>query len=101
MNERSRVDFELAMAESFADHLCPPLPEDDASPQEMREVLIEILGDDVTPEMLASLSEEGVHELSLAFGDDFESPPPSGDQIRAAIATTLARWPVGSLGKSD
>jgi hypothetical protein len=96
--EQWRRDFQSAMGESFGASICPPVPFADASPHECCEAIWAILGRDVTPRQLASLSEQQITELAQAFGERFESDPPDGCQLRQAIGRTLARWPVGSIG---
>ena len=39
------------------------------------------------------------HDFAQEFGEQFECKAPSARKIKAAIAQTLARWPVGSLGE--
>ena len=91
------ADFITAMGESFGDHVCPPVPVDDASPHECCEAVWSLLGTDVTPEMLASLDDSRLDALGIAFGRYFEVAAPTRTQIRAAVAATLFRWPPGSL----
>jgi len=98
MSGPQRADFLVAMGESFGDHVVPPIAWERASPHECCEAISSCLGDDVTPTVLASLDDEGVVRLARAFGEYFESPEPSPEQIRSAIRSTLSRWPVGSLG---
>ncbi len=98
-NKNQRRDFEQALGESFGESVCPPVPFEDASPHECCEVVCSVLGDDVTPADLAALTKAQVAALAQEFGEYFESDPPSVKQIKDAIAQTLARWPVGSLGE--
>ena len=51
-----------------------------------------------TPRVLGALTDAQIVELSVAFGRYFESESPSVNQVKNAIARTLARWPIGSLG---
>jgi hypothetical protein len=100
-NEQLRVDFEQAMGESFSECLAPPIPFEDASAHDCCEVIWAVLGYEVTPTRLAALTEAQVGDLARKFGDYFgsESPTVTVHQIREAVARTLARWPVGSLGE--
>ena len=59
-----------------------------------------VAGHDVTPARLAALGEDQVSDLARKVGEYFECDPPRVEQVRDAIAHTLARWPVGSLGES-
>lgn len=99
MDEGLRPDFEVAMGESFGESVCPPVPWESASPHECCEAVWSCLGGEVTPSMLASLGDEQIGELARAFARYFGSPEPSHEQIRAAIESTLGRWPAGSLGE--
>ena len=54
----------------------------------------------MTPARLAALGEDQVSDLARKVGEYFECDPPRVEQVRDAIAHTLARWPVGSLGES-
>jgi hypothetical protein len=101
MTEQDRADFETAMGESFGDYVAPPIPFESASPHECCEAIWSCLGRDVTPELLASLDEAGIARLARAFGEYFESPEPSSEQIRGAISSTLGRWPPGSLDETE
>ncbi|MCR9201197.1 MAG: hypothetical protein NXI04_21360 [Planctomycetaceae bacterium] len=95
-----RPDFEQALGETFGEFVSPPVPLEDASAHECCEVVWHVVGEGVTPAMLAALDEAGITELAKSFGEDFECDPPTFKQIRDAISHTLARWPVGSLGES-
>ncbi len=95
--EQWRPEFEQALGESFGEFVSPPVPFDDASPHECCEVVWSLVGRDVTPARLAAMSEAEVVALAQKFGTYFESDPPSPDQVREAIAETLARWPVDSF----
>ena len=97
--EAWRRDFEQAMGETFGEYVSAPVPFEDASPDECCEVVWAVVGRDVTPRRLAALSEAEIEALSREFGEYFETDAPSADAIREAIADTLARWPVGSLGE--
>ena len=97
--EEWRPDFEQAMGETFGDFVSPPVPFEDASPHECCEVVWSVVGINVTPTSLAALTDAQIVALSHKFGEYFGSQSPSVDQIKEAIAQTLARWPVGSLGE--
>jgi hypothetical protein len=97
--ERERRDFEQAIGETFGTYVSPPVPFEDASAHECCEVIWSVLGRDVTPRQLADLSEEQIVALSEAFGTYFGTEPPVVERIRAAVAESLARYPVGSLGE--
>lgn len=100
MGEDYRPDFEQALGETFGDYVSPPVPFENSSPHECCEVVWQIAGRDVTPAKLASLNESEVAVLAAAFGRYFDTDAPSVDRIREAIAATLSRWPVGSLGEN-
>lgn len=100
-NEDLRADFGQAMGESFGDCVSPPVPYEDASAHECCEVIWSVAGYDVTPAALASLSEVQIAVLARRFGSYFGSESPTVEQIRNAIARTLARWPVGSLDETS
>ena len=95
MDLQSRMDFEQAMGQSFADSIVPPVPFELASAHECCEAIWAALGQDVTPEKLAALTEEEVDALAIGIGDYFECEPPSGYQVRTAVGRTLRRWPIG------
>jgi hypothetical protein len=95
----SRPDFEQALGEEFGEAVSPPVPFEDASPHECREVVCEVLGDDVTPTRLATATDTEVAEIARLFGEFGECKAPTARKIRTAVAQTLARWPVGSLGE--
>ena len=95
-----RPDFEQALGETFGDYVSPPVPFEDASPHECCEVVWAVAGRDVTPARLAALGEDQLSDLARKFGEYFECDAPTVEQVRDAIAHTLARWPVGSLGES-
>jgi hypothetical protein len=97
--ENRRPDFEQALGETFAEHVSPPVPFENATAQECGEVVCSALGDDVTPAQLARLSPSELAAIAQEFGEQFECKAPSARKIKAAIAQTLARWPVGSLGE--
>src|SRR5689334_15300580 len=98
-SEDYRSDFEQAMGETFGDFVCPPIPRSEASPHECCEVVWAVAGLDVTPRRLAALTAQEIEELSREFGEAFNCEPPTVEQIKDAVAHTLARWPVGSLGE--
>ena len=64
------------------------------------EVVWAVAGRDVTPARLAALGEDQVSDLARKFGEYFECDAPTVEQVQDAIAHTLARWPVGSLGEA-
>lgn len=97
--ETRRADFGQAMGESFSDAIVPPVDFEDASAHECCEVIWAFLGSNVTPRHLAQLTDAEVAALSRKFGKYFECDSPSVEKLKVAIARTLARWPVGSLGK--
>ena len=90
-----RPDFELAMGQSFGE--CVTF--EDASPHECCEAIWVVLGRNVTPNDLAALSDERIVALAQSFGKWFDSEAPSVEQMKQAIASTLTRWPAGSLGE--
>jgi hypothetical protein len=94
-----RNDFLAAMGAEFCSQLSPPVPSDEIDPHECCEVIWEVLGDDVTPTDLASLSELQTAALARQFGDYFECDSPTVAQVKDAIERTLFRWPAGSLGE--
>jgi hypothetical protein len=98
--EDRRQDFEQALRETFAEHVSPPVPFEDATAQECCEVVCSVAGDDVTPARLAQLSEAQVAAIAQEFGEQFKCKAPSARKIKAAVAQTLARWSVGSLGEA-
>jgi hypothetical protein len=63
------------------------------------DIVCEVVGEEVTPARLAALTPAEFRRLSAEFGAYFGSAAPSVRQVKAAIAITLARWPVGSLGE--
>jgi hypothetical protein len=97
--EAWRPDFEQALGETFGEFVSPPVPFEDASPHECCEVVWAVAGRGVTPARLAALDDGQVSELARKFGEYFECDAPTVERVRDAIAHTLARWPVGSLGE--
>ena len=93
-------DFDTALGESFSDYVSPPVPFEDASPHECCEAVWLAVGRDVTPTRLAGLGGPQVAVLARRFGEYFGCEPPSVSQVRDAVAQTLTRWPVGSLGEA-
>ena len=96
MRGDSRKDFEQAMGEEFAECVSPPVPFEDASAHECCEVIWDQIGADISPRVLAALTAEQIEQLRNAFGRYFECDSPSLSQIKAAIAATIARWPIDS-----
>jgi hypothetical protein len=94
-----RPDFEQAMGETFGEAIAPPVRFESASAHECCEVIWAYLGNKVTPRSLTLLTDEQIGALSHKFGEYFECDAPSVEKIREAIARTLARWPIGSLGE--
>jgi hypothetical protein len=94
-----RPDFEQAMGETFGEAITPPVPFESASAHECCEVIWAQLGNKVTPRSLTQLADEQIAGLSQKFGEYFECNAPPVEKIRDAIARTLARWPIGSLGE--
>jgi hypothetical protein len=94
-----RPEFEQAMGESFAECVCPPVPFMNGITDECCEVVRMVAGYQVTPARLAAFRKADIERLSKAFGEYFGTADPSVKQIKEAIALTLARWPVGSLGE--
>ena len=101
MDHDWRDDFEQALGETFGDCVSPPVPFESASSHECCEVVWQVAGYEVTPARLASLNDAEIAALSVAFGPFFDCDAPSIEQIREAVADTLARWPVGSLGETS
>jgi hypothetical protein len=99
INKQDRSDFDQALGESFGESVSPPIPFDDASPHECCEALWAVLGPNITPTQLAQLSPETIATIAQQFGEYFECAAPTVEQIQAAIAQTLFRWPIGSLGE--
>ena len=98
--EQWRDDFEQAMSKPFGEFVSPPVPFEDASPHECCEVVRSVAGHDVTPASLAALNKAQLDTLAWKFGQRFGCDPPTVEQVKDAVAHTLARWPVGSLGES-
>ena len=94
-----RPDFEHALGETFAEYVSPPVPFEEVSPHECCEVVWAVAGRDVTPARLAALREDQVSDLARKFSEYFDCDAPTVEQVRDAIAKTLAWWPVGSLGE--
>ena len=88
------------MGESFGEFVSPPVPFDVASPHECCEVVWSVAGYEVNPAQLAALNEAQLVTLAKKFGEYFESDAPTVEQVKDAIADTLARWPVGSLDET-
>ena len=100
VDEHTEHEFLTAMGESFGESISPPVPFDSASAHECYNAVWSVLGENVTPTTLARLSDSQVSALADGIGTYFESDPPSVEQIKRAIARTLHRWPVGSLGEA-
>lgn len=95
------VDFHSAMGEEFGNAVSPPVPYDEAAPNECCEAIALALGDEVTPDRLAALSAADLDRLAAAFAEWFECEAPSVAQMELAVARTLVRWPAGSLDDGD
>lgn len=91
----SRIDFRQVLGAAFGSSLCLPLSFDEASPHECYEVLMDVLGDGLTPEQLSALTDREIGVLAARFGEYFKADPPSQEQT--AIQGPLRRWPPGSL----
>lgn len=100
LGEDWRLDFEQALGETFGDFVSPPVPFEDASAHECCEVVWSMTGHGVTPARLAALTKSEIVALARKFGEYFASDAPTVEQIEGAIAYTLWRWPVGSLGET-
>jgi hypothetical protein len=100
-DDQKRDDFIVAMGESFSDSICPPVPNEEASPHECCNAVCSVLGRNVTPTTLARLSEVRLVALAIGIGEYFECEAPREEQVEDAIARTLDRWPAGSLGESE
>jgi hypothetical protein len=100
INAQDRLYFNQALGESFGDHISPPIPFDSASPHECCEPLWAVLGANITPTQLAQLSPETIATIAHQFGEYFECEAPTVEQIQAAIAQTLFRWPIGSIDEN-
>lgn len=98
-DDQKRADFITAMGESFNGAICPPISDEDASPHECYNAVWSVLGHDVTPTLLTALSASQLSALAAGIGSYFESEQPTVEQVKDAIARTLARWPAGSLGE--
>ena len=94
---QSQLEFLTAMGESFCERVCPPVPFESASPHECCEVVWAVFGYEVTPEVLANVTDFQLTQLREKFGEYFESEQPSIAQVKDGIAANLFRWPVGSL----
>jgi hypothetical protein len=98
-NNHDQTDFWQAMGESFSQRISPPVPFEEANAQACCEIIQNTLGHNLTPSDLASLMESELQVLAEEFADFFEVDALSLEQLEAAVADTLARWPVGSLGE--
>jgi hypothetical protein len=94
-----QAEFMQAMAESFAECVCPPIPPGNDFIAGSIDVVQCSVVDELTPSRLAALKSEDIRRLAQEFGQYFGSKAPSVRQVKDAIAVTLARWPVGSLGE--
>ncbi len=88
------------MGEEFGNLVSPPVPFLEASPQECCEAIWRVLGENVTPTILAKLNQSGYQSIAVSFGEWFECEAPPTMQIAEAVARTLSRWPPGSLNES-
>ena len=98
-SQQRRADFLTAIGEAFGDAVCPPIPEDEASPHQCCDVILTVLGPDISPATFASVTDSEVHALAGAFGSYFETMAPTTQQIRSAISRLLFRRPPGSYGE--
>lgn len=101
MSSMQHPEFLTALGESFSENICPPVAFDLASPQECCEAVWECLGKDVSPAMLAGLNTNQLIKLADTIAGYFECDPPTLQQVQAAIAAALHRWPLGSLGETQ
>jgi hypothetical protein len=99
VDEQTLHEFLTAMGESFGASISPPVPFDGASAHECYNAVWSVLGQEVTPTSLAHLSQPQLSALAEGIGAYFECDPPTVEQVKLAIARTLHRWPMGSLGE--
>ena len=96
-SRQNELGFLIAMGQEFGQAVCPPVPRDEAAPNECCEAIYLALGKPVTPERLAALGPTDHIKLADAFGRWFECNPPQPDQIAKAVERTLFRWPIRSM----
>ncbi|MBB2676128.1 UNVERIFIED_ORG: hypothetical protein GGE64_002771 [Rhizobium etli] len=75
MSDMSRMEFEQAVGEEFGSAVCPPVPFEDASAHECYEVILDVLGHRVTPEMLSAIPDDRITTLAARFGAISKSIP--------------------------
>jgi hypothetical protein len=93
MNEQQHSDFLVALGESFCDCLSQVLGFDNTSPQDGYEVFIRALGPDLSPKLLASITEAQLGQLRASCESYFEYRGISTEQMREVVKRILARWP--------
>ena len=89
-----RPDFEQAMGETFGGFVSPPVPFEDASPHECCEVVWQVVGNDVTPDLLAALDDAKVAELAKSFGEHLSV---SHQLLKNSETLSHTHWRVGLL----
>src|SRR4051794_5343723 len=94
-----RAEVIQTLGGGFFECVCPPIPFENGLVADFWDVVCSTVGDEVTPSRLAALTPADLRRLRAALGERFDTDAPSVRQVKSAIADTLARWPVGSLGE--
>ena len=95
-DEEWRAEFGAVLAAAFGEFVCPPVPYWEASFGEWVDVVLSLVGRDVTLGKLVRLSKSEIVELAQMFGSRFGCKAPKVVQIETAIAHVVSQWPVGT-----
>jgi hypothetical protein len=93
MNEHDFNGFLIALGQEFCESLSAIAGSEDIVPQDANEVFLRTFGQNPSPQLLATLSESELEQWRAGWEMYFECRGISVDQMRRAVAQTLARWP--------
>ena len=94
MNDQERLDFVAAFGDEFCDALRNSVGQDGVVPQDGFEVCVRVFQEEPSPILLSALSDDQLERLRVESMKYFETDGIAIEQIRRAIARTLARFPI-------
>ena len=93
VDDHQRLDFLAAFGDEFCDALANSVGQVAPVAQDGFEVFMRAFQEEPSPQLLASLSDAQLERLRVESERYFETDGIAVEQIRRAIARTLARWP--------